>query len=242
MGFKQEYIKTVKHEESYKLPRENETILPFLGYAYRRETTSTKRWHDGGYSITQTGSDTYKVKKNPNYSDTYYYDNAIFYRDFFPDSARSALEDRIYEKLENEYVSKGENGHKEFDPFKTPYLGMSAKEYYERKACPDCLLDWLLFPVIIVGIIIIIISFLKLKFLLLFGTLGIGLLYLVVWALVNESRSKKYLKAHPYYSLTSEERENWRQKYLNSLSVCAGDKELDALIKEYAVLRGYDRS
>ncbi len=242
MGFKQEYIKTVKHEEAYKLPKENETILPFLGYSYQRKTTSSKRWHDGGYTITQTGSDTYAVKKNPNYSDSYYYDNAIFYRDFFPDSARSALEDRIYEKLENKYVSKGENGHKEFDPFKTPYLGMSAKEYYERKACPNGLLDRLLFPVIIVGIVVIIISFLISKFAVLLGTLGICLLYLVVWCLVNESKTKKYLKSHPYVSLTPEVRKDWQQRYLESLAISIGGGELGALIQEYAVLRGYDRS
>lgn len=242
MGFNKEYIKTVKYEESYKLPEKNKTILPFFGYSYRRQTTSSKRWHDGGYSITQTGSDTYEVKKNPNYSDSYYYDNAIFYRDFFPDSAHRALEDRIYKKLKNKYVSKDENGYKEFDPFKTPYLGTSAKEYYEKNACTNSLLDYLTCLVIIVGIIVIIISFLMSKFALLFGTLGICLLYLAVWVLVNESKTKKYLKSHPYSSLTPEEREDWRQKYLTSLAICIGDEELGALIKEYAVLRGYDRS
>ena len=169
------------------------------------------------------------------------YPKGLYVIDIETNSFLGCVEIKAF-KAKNKYVSKDENGYKEFDPFKTPYLGTSAKEYYEKNACTNSLLDYLTCLVIIVGIIVIIISFLMSKFALLFGTLGICLLYLAVWVLVNESKTKKYLKSHPYSSLTPEEREDWRQKYLTSLAICIGDEELGALIKEYAVLRGYDRS
>ena len=92
MGFYKRYEKKERKEDWYKLPDEKTSILPFLGYSYKRENSTKYRWHDGGYSVTGTGYGTYEVKKNPNYSDSYYYESAVFYRDQEPSAEEKELE------------------------------------------------------------------------------------------------------------------------------------------------------
>lgn len=242
MGFNSEYAKHVSEGYDHKLPKEKSTILLFFGFKYT--TKRNYRTCEGGYTATQNHPGTIEIHKSPNVT-IGNGNTALFYRYDEPKGQTKVLEDKIYGLLEKKYRS---NEWKTFDPFATPYLEPNIRDYFnnhivsiiqelgleKRKWYENLLL--ILFIPFIIGIIV----GLCIESMPLFGwSLGLGLVHLIVFGIFVSVQEKKYKSKHSFYELSVEHKAKVREEYLKTLTV--HDKEIDPLLREYAILRGYDR-
>lgn len=254
MGFDIRYEKTEKKAYEYQLPTEEKTILPFFGFSYSKDYSSTYHKHDESYTVTATGAGDYKVSKNPTYTSRDDYVSVSFHRPLVKKGERAVLENKIYDLLEKRYYSKTSINRYEFDPFKTPYLYPNIKIFYQNNFSSIAsdigikkstfrnkykLLSRILFALTIAGYFAM--NKVSLSGFEYFIAISFVLcIFCWIKGIEKDSKAKKEsLDNHPFDSLTPSQKEKVRQKYLESLTVYS--KEIDPLLKEYAILRGFDK-
>ena len=241
MGFKSEYSRRLSRSgDTYKYG-EGKCLLEFFGFKYEKWTSSytqrvwskDDRYIGGGYYLAGNENDHYEG-----------------YRRATRPSGRAA-------ELENRFIElRGSS----FDPLKSYYEKKSVKEYYEGLSFPGELGAALgcSFGAIL-GVIWVVLYKYTYPFLhsitgtvlyehtnvtnliwLVCGPLVIWLVCLLVGGLTQLLRRIKYGKKRKYSELTTEEKMQYRQEYLDKLE-SSYSGESGQILKEYAILKGYDK-
>ena len=238
MGFEKEY--TIYSTETHSVSNEKSTFLGFFGFDF----SSGEKIHyhtspdkivldpndDGGYTVRKkTGSTSSSTTKYVKFSRSVPYD--------FQQSKEGILEDRFYRLVKDKY---SEHGY--FSPGMSPYLYKSVKDYYQKGYQLELWLPMILgvLPTIIYALIGCIFQ----------GIAGLmyclisGLVWSVVVLLISIPIEKTVTKIiteelFPFDTLSLTKKEKVRDKYLNSLDV--GIEEANAILREYAILKGYDK-
>ena len=239
MGFKSEYSRRLSRSgDTYKYG-EGKTILEFFGFKYEKWTSGytqrvwskDDRYVGGGYYLTGNENDHYEG-----------------YRRATSPSGRAAeLENRFIE-LRGEY----------YDPLKAPYEKKSVKEYYDGLPFPgqDEWVSGCGFGILISVIWWILCAFTRglinawaekneISHIWLICILLVPFVVCMIGTILGKIKQimnrKKYGVKTPYCDLTREEKERYREEYLNKLESSYKGGEEGRILKEYAILKGYDK-
>ena len=175
--------------------------------------------------------------------------------DYFEGYSRSYTPTQKEEELENRFAKlQGEY----FEPMKKPYEFKSVKEYYDsldfpgkNEAFDGCLnsfliaIGWVILCAIVMPLLnwnsvnrILNISFICICFGII--PIVIWLLGIIIGSILQKSRRKKYGERIEFEKISTEEKERYRQEYLSKLET-SYSSESGKILKEYAILKGYDK-
>lgn len=209
-------------------------ILPFFGYEYGSDTDT---YTQGVYiSDSDTLSGQRKVYG------THSLEVEVFSRKAPP--AGKELE------LENQFIRHASNSG---DPWKMPYIQKSLREFYDDVVVPPPAASF----GCVTGIVLAVLWFLFYKFTFppiekMFGydmgcvmfvfvaPIVICLVSCALGGIVDLIKKITKKSSKKYYDLTATEKNEVRQKYFALMSDRYGEKA-GAALKEYAILKGYDR-
>lgn len=239
MGFNNEYR---YYPGKYGYGLTGETILPFFGFTYNTE--KIKRWTKEGGEITlsQNSFGDYKVGQNPTYYRDASYEVIIFNRKNEPIGKERALENRFIELAIESGKYQDPTGR--FDERRLPYIPNSLSSYYYNNVLPDDSGRFIyLFP-LLAFLVCSLISVLRngdSNFVIerdaLF-VIGLPIVFFFVGWLVDYIR-KKQIDRKELKTLTQKEKDKIKLMYFNHMKKIYGE-EIGEVLKEYAILKGYD--
>ena len=248
MGFKKEY--------RTKSGAEHRSCLSFFGYSYRAQSDTYYSQKPTTYSVRSVSDTTVEISKNPTSYSKSTSEYGEYYRYEEPSGREKELEDRFYEYAEDKYSepSMWNDGTTYFDVTKTPYFCKSVRDYfYDGRLF---LLEWL---ALLVGIAFVLtISIWMGSKVYAFGKdgliggilAGIGIaipcsfpaiaLFFIAKLVSNIIDALlSLIKFGAYDRLFKRGKRKMREKYLASLTI--GIPEADEILREYAILKGYDK-
>ena len=250
MGFLDRY--TVSSQGLYSVNSVKSTFLPFWGFSASEEHDTYYSYTAEKTTIESIGNGKWEVKTTPesvstHYGTKYFEFKRLGYR--FLDEKEKALENRFYSMVESKYSTQGT-----FYPGKTPYLHTSVKEFYDDRINPMGRLGWFigLFPLCVLllfGYFLDVIqpfcnSVAQFAFIVdviqpyYNSVVVIALIVGTIWCTISVI-GFKILKVIWYNKLSKAKKRKIRKKYLKSLNV--GIEEANAILREYAILKGYDK-
>ena len=245
MGFKNTFIVSTKSEGK---------ALEFFGFECSVETQTHYVKRDDTYEITYEGDDKATVRKVSGGYSTRESKLVKWERKFEPSDEESILEDKFYGRIKGTKIGR--------DFPKKPKLCPRASRFYVDYCVKKLhILLWLLlldfifaasrvvsvfqnvsfgdvsgnvmstYAVMLIGCVSIALSVFFLTFFLgLFLVLGLNIILKIIFEAIF---AKKYDK------LSEEKKAKIGEKYLKSLTV--RDEEADKILREYAILKGYDK-
>ena len=220
------------------------TFLSFWGFECKSDSETSTHRRDDGYSAKFVSDNKIKIQKESHtVTSKVYWDE--YRRKHQPTAKEKDLENRFYNLLHEK--NKGDY----FWIEKTPYFYESAKGIYEAKRDKISAI----IGSIISGIIVLLIVAWLCS---IFGTFEVFYVMAVLWLpiLIGVCLCMGILTLlwlliswlvkcvisfilPPYHRLSFAKKSKLRENYLKSLTV--GIPEADAILREYAILRGYDK-
>ncbi len=233
MAFKNSYRHTLDRDGKGK-KGPNSCILPFFGFDYGSDTDS---YTQGVYI-----SDPNERSGQRKVYGTHSLEVEVFSRKRTPEGKTLELEERFIHLASNSE-----------DPWKMPYIHTSLQKFYEDVIVPPSITSF----GCVTGIILSVLWFIFYKFTFppmekMFGydmgcvmfvfvaPIVICLALSALGGIVDLIKKAAKKSAKKYYELTDEEKKEVQQKYFANMNERYGEKA-GAILKEYAILKGYDR-
>ena len=241
MGFKNEYR---YNPGKYGYGLAGETILPFFGFTYDTEKIKSWKKEGGEITLSQNSFGDYKVGQNPTYYRDTSYEVIIFRRKNQPMGREIALENRFIELARKSGKYKRINADglsaEEFDERRLPGIPNSVTEYYCRRVLPsNSGVFKYVFPIL--AFIVFAIIFKPIEGSESFArdmvfTIGLTTIFFFIGWLIDHIREKQI---KDYGTMTEEEKNKIKVMYFNYMKQVYGE-EIGEVLKEYAILKGYD--
>lgn len=242
MGFKQSYSKTFKGTD-YLSEYRKDTILPFFGFQYSSKD-ATKSWIEGGElrGTIKDGEITFRrdplrVEKSEKYE-------ATFQRNQEPTEKAREIENRFYNFLSTRPRKKSPyeyyGFHEDFE-WNTRYIYTSLSEYIKCEhhllQITSCFGWYGLISGVFFGSFGLVSLYQTNPFLLI--PVGACILGTII-PLVTISLIRRKTRKTPLNQLSPKKLESLRNKYFKYM-VKAYGVEGGNILKEYAILKGYDK-
>lgn len=249
MGFDNSYMRTLKRSgDSFN--GDKPSILHFFGFHYTTDTSSYSQtvWISDSYSRTGQSAVTGRHE-----------DQLEGYKRYgTPTGKAGELEDRFVRLAKNRgiYNSKDVLGSEYLDPSKMPVLPLSLREYYDKHVSApgdDEFVMGCLFGVLASALWLLVYFFVPPLSALIFGSpestntallYGGPIAFCLIGYIIGKARETKLRKQYgikvPYEHLTQSDKEAQRQAYFDYMSK-QYNNEMGAVLKEYAILKGYDQ-